>query len=144
LRIRRRTILFIVWSPLFLSCASSPKYRSGVGSGDGSVLYSSEFVQRGIASYYGREDNGKPTASGEIYDMNGITAAHRTLPFGTMLEVTNLENGKKVLVRVNDRGPFVGGRIIDLSVGAARRLGMLDNGTALVEIRVKRWGSGGK
>lgn len=88
------------------------------------------------ASYYGEAFDGRPTASGEIFDMNGYTAAHKTLPFGTLLEVTNLENGKKVVVRVNDRGPFVGNREIDVSKAAADSLGMLSRGIARVSIKV--------
>lgn len=88
------------------------------------------------ASYYGEAFDGRPTASGEIFDMNGYTAAHKTLPFGTLLEVTNLENGKKVVVRVNDRGPFVGNREIDLSKAAADSLGMLNRGIARVSIKI--------
>jgi len=87
------------------------------------------------ASYYGEEFNGRPTSSGEIFDMNAFTAAHKTLPFGTMLEVTNLANGKKVVVRVNDRGPFVPDRELDVSKGAAKALDMLGSGTAKVSIR---------
>src|SRR5213592_2659050 len=78
----------------------------------------------GIASWYGKPHHGKPTASGEIYDMNSLTAAHRTLPFGTRVRVVNLKNSRSVAVRINDRGPFTGGRIIDLSRAAARSLGM--------------------
>jgi rare lipoprotein A len=131
-----RDIVLIISMVTFLSCASSPRYRSGDQGSGGGTLYSSDFYQRGIASYYGRDFHGKRTASGEIYDMNGISAAHRTLPFRTILEVTNLDNGRKVTVRVNDRGPFVAGRIIDLSVGAARELRMLKAGTGMVEISV--------
>ncbi len=87
------------------------------------------------ASYYGEAFNGKPTSSGEIFDMNLYTAAHKTLPFGTLLEVTNLENGKKVVVRVNDRGPFVANRELDLSKAAAESLGMMRNGIARVSIK---------
>ena len=87
------------------------------------------------ASYYGEEFNGRPTSSGEIFDMNALTAAHKTLPFGTMLEVTNLANGKKVVVRVNDRGPFVPEREIDVSKGAAKALDMIGTGIAKVSIR---------
>ncbi len=139
-----RDIVLIMSMVTFLSCASAPKYRSGDQGSTGGTLYSSDFYQRGIASYYGRDFHGKRTASGEIYDMNGISAAHRTLPFRTLLEVTNLDNGRKVTVRVNDRGPFVAGRIIDLSVGAARELRMLKAGTAMVEIRVRQWGNSGE
>ena len=78
----------------------------------------------GIASYYGKKFHGKRTASGEIFDMYKVTAAHKTLPFGTRVLVTNLGNGRSVTVRINDRGPFVKGRIIDLSYEAARRIGI--------------------
>jgi rare lipoprotein A len=88
-----------------------------------------------IASYYGDEFQGRPTSSGELFDMNALTAAHKTLPFGTMLEVTNLANGKKVIVRVNDRGPFVDTRELDVSKAAAAKLGMIETGTARVSIR---------
>ncbi|MGP1437490.1 MAG: septal ring lytic transglycosylase RlpA family protein [Treponema sp.] len=88
-----------------------------------------------FASYYGEPFHGRPTSSGEPFDMNGYTAAHRTLPFGTMVEVTNLENGKKVIVRINDRGPFVGNREIDLSRAAAEALGMIGQGIARVSIK---------
>jgi len=88
-----------------------------------------------VASYYGAEFHGKPTSSGEIFDMNDLTAAHKTLAFGTILEVTNLESGKKVTVRVNDRGPFVADRELDVSKAAAEMLGMITTGTARVSIR---------
>ena len=87
------------------------------------------------ASYYGEAFNGRPTSSGEIFDMNAYTAAHKTLPFGTFLEVTNLENGKKVVVRVNDRGPFIANREIDLSKAAAESLGMITRGITRVSIK---------
>jgi rare lipoprotein A len=98
----------------------------------------SDFFQSGIASWYGDDFQGKTTANGEIYDMNKLTAAHQTLPFHTMVEVENLENGEKVLVRINDRGPFLKNRVIDLSLQAAKRLAMTDKGTAPVNIRVMR------
>lgn len=140
---RRVEALLIILAVCLLSCTSSPRYRSGGSGSGGGSLYSSDFYQKGIASYYGREFHGKRTANGEIYDMNGISAAHRTLPFSTLVEVRNLENGRKITVRVNDRGPFVPGRIIDLSVGAAKALGIFESGTAMVEIRVRRWGKDG-
>lgn len=87
------------------------------------------------ASFYGEPYNGRPTASGEIFDMNAFTAAHKTLPFGTIVEVTNLENGKKVIVKINDRGPFVGNREIDLSRAAAEKLGMIAQGITRVSLR---------
>ena len=97
---------------------------------------------RGIASWYGEKFHGKPTASGEIYDMHGLTAAHKELPLGTVVDVENLETGRTVRVRINDRGPFVRGRILDLSYGAARKIGMADAGLAKVEIRIVAVGNG--
>ena len=92
------------------------------------------FRQDGIASWYGKEFDGRPTASGEIYDSSKLTAAHPNLPFGTMLVVTNRHNDKKVTVRVNDRGPFVAARVIDVSRAAAEQLDMIVTGTAPVSI----------
>jgi len=88
----------------------------------------------GIASWYGTEFDGRATSSREIYDMNDLTAAHRTLPFGTYVMVTNLANGRSVVVRINDRGPFVRGRVIDLSYAAARVLDIVGPGTAKVRL----------
>lgn len=96
---------------------------------------SAGYVQRGIASWYGRDFHGLDTSSGERYDMHAMTAAHTTLPLPTWVEVTNLENGKRVVVKVNDRGPFVDSRLIDLSFAAATQLDMVRNGTARVEVR---------
>ncbi len=92
--------------------------------------------QRGLASWYGPKFHGKRTASGEIFNMYSMTAAHRTLPLGTYVRVKNLKNGRTVIVKINDRGPFVKGRIIDLSYEAARRLGMIKDGVVPVEITV--------
>ena len=92
--------------------------------------------QAGVASWYGRQFDNLPTASGERFDMNDMTAAHRTLPFGTQVRVKNLDNGREVIVRINDRGPFVSGRIIDLSYGAASKLKMMKQGLATVELTV--------
>jgi len=91
----------------------------------------------GLASYYGREHDGRRTASGEIFDMNEMTAAHRTLPFGTRVRVTDLANGRQVTVRINDRGPFRRGRILDLSYAAARKLGIVGRGVAKVRVAVE-------
>ncbi|RLB65313.1 MAG: septal ring lytic transglycosylase RlpA family lipoprotein [Deltaproteobacteria bacterium] len=90
--------------------------------------------QEGIASWYGRDFHGKRTSNGDIYDMNKLTAAHKELPLGSRVRVTNLENRRQVDVLINDRGPFVRGRIIDLSYAAAKALDMVDQGTALVRI----------
>ena len=96
---------------------------------------SSGYVARGIASWYGRDFHGLATSSGETYNMNAMTAAHTTLPLPTWVEVTNLVNGKRVVVKVNDRGPFVDNRLIDLSYAAATQLDMVRAGTARVEVR---------
>lgn len=92
--------------------------------------------QSGNASYYSYEFNKRKTASGELFNPEALTCAHRTLKFGTILKVTNLRNGEDVLVRVNDRGPFIQGRIIDLSLGAAKKIKMLKTGTAKVSIEI--------
>ncbi|MCF7984756.1 MAG: septal ring lytic transglycosylase RlpA family protein [Thiohalocapsa sp.] len=95
---------------------------------------SRDHVERGIASWYGPKFHGRKTSSGEIYDMHQMTAAHKTLPLPTYARVTNLENGRSAVVRINDRGPFVGDRVIDLSLAAAEKLDVVKNGTAEVEV----------
>lgn len=100
------------------------------------VMNSSDgFREEGVASWYGRDFHGKPTSSGEVYDMHELTAAHKTLPIPTWVEVTNLQNGKRVIVKVNDRGPFIDGRVIDLSLRAAEEIDMINAGTAPVQVR---------
>ena len=93
-------------------------------------------AEDGLASWYGGKFHGRLTSSGEVFNTNDLTAAHRTLPFGTVVKVTNLDNGKSVMVKINDRGPFVGGRIIDLSRAAAIQLGMIDSGVAHVSLQI--------
>ena len=95
---------------------------------------SENWSERGIASWYGPGFDGKRTASGEVYDMEDLTAAHKRLPFGTHVQVENLDNGLRTEVRINDRGPFVDDRIIDLSRAAARELDMIDEGIAQVRV----------
>ena len=109
---------------LLAACASGPK-RAKPG-----------LTQKGLASWYGADFHGRPTASGETYDMHRISAAHRTLPLGTTVKVKNLDNGRTLQVPITDRGPFVGGRILDLSRAAAEALGMLEAGLARVRITV--------
>ena len=105
-------------------------------------LFSAEaFAERskaraGNASYYGTRFHGRRTANGERFNMNAMTAAHKSLPFGTKVRVTNKRNGKSVVVRINDRGPYAHGRVIDLSKAAASRIGMLHSGTAPVKIDI--------
>lgn len=122
-------ILGLAWQ--LGGCASERYARPSTG-----------LTQRGVASWYGPDFHGKPTASGEVYDMHALTAAHRELPLNTVIEVTNLDNGRRVQVRVNDRGPFVRGRVLDLSYAAARELDMIGPGLARVEIRVVEVGKG--
>jgi rare lipoprotein A len=99
-------------------------------------------VQTGKATWYGGRFHGRLTASGEIFDQDALTAAHRTLPFHTKVRVTNRNNGRSVVVRINDRGPYGKGRVIDLSRAAARRLRMIDDGVVPVRIEVLELGNG--
>ena len=105
------------------------------------VLFSffGPYYETGIASWYGPGFHGNLTANGEVYDMNGISAAHKTLPFGTIVRVIDRETGHSIVVRINDRGPFIEGRIIDLSKGAAEELGMVERGIIEVGLRIVRW-----
>lgn len=127
------SVLLILWSVVSLPGCLVGK---GSGSTSGSGGIDPGVYQRGTASWYGEEFHGRPTASGEPFDMNALTAAHKTLPFGTMIDVTNSENARRITVKINDRGPFVEGRIIDLSKRAAIELGMVTSGTAQVELRI--------
>ncbi len=102
------------------------------------VFLNDRYGSVGIASWYGADWKGRKTASGERFDPDKLTAAHRRLALGAVVEVTNLSNGRKVKVRINDRGPYIRGRIIDLSRAAARRLGIIDEGLAKVRIRLVR------
>ncbi|MCR5085030.1 MAG: septal ring lytic transglycosylase RlpA family protein, partial [Succinivibrionaceae bacterium] len=102
------------------------------------------YIETGVASWYGPGFNGRSTSNGEIYNQKGYSAAHKNLPLPSYLKVTNLNNGKAVIVRVNDRGPFHGSRIIDLSEGAARHINMVGAGTAKVKIEYLKVGPGGE
>lgn len=108
-------------------CSSTPKSGGGAASGHS---------ESGQASYYGNEFHGRKTANGERFDQGKLTAAHRTLPFGTQVKVTNTQTGKSVTVRVNDRGPFVKGRVIDLSSSAFKAIASLNAGVVPVRIQV--------
>ena len=109
---------------------------TGCATTGGAYKGSRGYTERGLASWYGPGFHGKRAANGEIYDQDALTAAHRTLPFETVVEVRNRDNGQRVKVRITDRGPFVRGRIIDLSRAAAKQLDMIGPGIAPVEIRV--------
>ena len=134
---------------LFLtSCTVSPRYntKSSVSnlSKNSKKTYkknsSNTNKLRGISSWYGPNFHGKLTANGEVYDMYGTTAAHKTLPLNTIVRVTNLENGKSIILKINDRGPYVGDRILDCSFGAAKKLGFDNQGTTSVEIDIIEMG----
>jgi rare lipoprotein A len=140
-------ILFsMVWVSVFLSIgctksmSSAPSHREKLKPYRvGKTWYqpvsdAKGYRERGIASWYGKKFHGRKTSSGETYNMYAMTAAHKTLPLGTHLSVINLNNSKNVIVRINDRGPFVRGRIIDLSYSAAKKLEIVSSGTAPVEI----------
>jgi len=130
-------------------CVSRPRYRTHPPSdepsnsatdkatqGTSQPVSTKGAYQVGIASYYAHKFHGRPTASGEVFDMNGISAAHRVLPLGTIIRVTHLGNGLSLECKVNDRGPFVKNRVLDLSLGAAKRLKMVEAGTAKVKIEI--------
>jgi len=111
-----------------------PKPYKVLGKWYQPLPHANEFIQIGTASWYGKKFHGRRTSNGEIYNMYAVSAAHKTLPLGTYVRVTNLRNKRKLDVRINDRGPFVSGRVIDLSYGAGKRLGIIGTGTAPVKI----------
>ena len=119
-----------------IGCSVSPRFRTEPTPSEGKVLS----TEIGIASYYGKEFHGKKTASGEIFDMYKFSAAHQDYPLGTIVRVTNLSNGKSLVLKINDRGPFLKGRIIDLSYAAAEELDFVLEGTTTVKIEVLIWG----
>ena len=128
-------------------CASSPRYCASSMStaklskrGKSKKPIRHKKIMKGISSFYAEDFHGKLTANGEIYDMYGVTAAHKTLPLNTVARVTNLENGKSLILRINDRGPYVKGRILDCSYGAAKKLDFLNQGTTQVKIEIIEWG----
>lgn len=132
----KNTVLFLMVLIVFISfgCGSKKsskgyKYSDELKNVDG-------FTQTGIASWYGDKEHGNIAASGERFSMYDYTAAHKSLPFGTVVRVTNLENGKDVVVKINDRGPFIRGRIIDLSYSSAKSIGLVKTGVAKVKVEV--------
>ncbi len=153
--IRFKQCFFIICVLLLTSCSVAPRYSSGNQS-QAKKKYSPkpsnvkqtntksnnerDHKLKGISSWYGPNFHGKQTANGEIFDQYGITAAHKTLPLGTVVRVTNLDNGEWTILRINDRGPYVGDRILDCSYGAAIELGFKDLGTANVKVEIIDWG----
>lgn len=148
-RLLKVFILFIS-SILLISCTSAPRYHYSQPKTTNRtkplpmLTRGAQHTAIFTASYYGHNDgfHGKKTANGEIFDKNALTAAHKTLPFGTVLKVTYLKTGKSVNVKINDRGPFIAGRDIDLSYGAAVKLGLVKYGVGKVRVTVVKWGAG--
>ena len=124
---------------LILSCSSSPRYNTNPTAGK---YKDTKDTFYGISSHYGLNDgfDGNLTANGEIFDKDGISAAHKTLPLNSVVKVTNLENGKSLTLRINDRGPYIDGRILDCSYGAALKLDFVQQGTTEVKVKVIKWG----
>ena len=145
-----KTIMFLFVLFLVSACSVVPRYTSKnneqhINKPEQSINNYSESSESyetttGLASYYGKKFDGRTTSSGETYDMYGLTAAHPTMPFGTILHITNLKNSRSVIVRINDRMPEHPERIIDLSYGAADELDMLEDGVTTVQIDVLEWG----
>lgn len=127
---------------LFVGCSLSTRYSKSINENEKSEIKGFRILETetGTASYYADEFNGSKTANGEIYYMNALTAAHPTYPFNTELRVTNLQNGKSVEVRVNDRMPQFKNRILDLSLAAAKKIDMISAGIQEVKIEVISWG----
>jgi len=135
----------MIISLLSISCSNSPRYRTGsLPEKKGQIPLATKGkhakVLYGVSSYYGEDFHGKLTANGEVYDMYGVTAAHKTLPLNTVARVTNMENDKSIILRINDRGPYVAGRILDCSYGAAKKLGFVIQGTTKVKIEIIEFG----
>lgn len=132
--IKRNYLIYslLIFFLILTGCAYQREKGSGFPEDHGKRHNFSNYRQKGVASWYGPQFHGRPTASGEAYNMYAYTAAHRILPFQSKVRITNLKNKKKVVVRINDRGPFVKNRIIDLSYAAAKQLKMIGPGTAPV------------
>lgn len=124
---------------LILSCAPSPRYNNNEVNWK---YKDTKDTFYGISSYYGLNDgfDGNLTANGEIFDKDGISAAHKTLPLNSIVKVTNLSNGKSLTLRINDRGPYIDGRILDCSYGAALELDFVQEGTTEIKVKVIKWG----
>lgn len=141
-KINLKYFILLILTMIIAACSSSVRYtKSGERVKDINRTKESVLeVETGTASFYADEFNGKKTASGEIYDMNELTAAHPSYSFGTMVKVTNLKNGLSVEVRINDRMPSFKNRIIDLSLKAAKEIDMIRDGIQEVTIEVLKWG----
>ncbi len=134
----------LVLFTFILGCIPAPRYGHQLSNDKKNSVANSKVKHRktmsGVSSFYAEDFHGKVTANGETYDMYGLTAAHKTLPFNTIVKVTNLDNTKSLTLRINDRGPYAKGRILDCSYGAAVKLEFVEHGTARVKIEVIEFG----
>ena len=149
-------ILFFIIIVFISFCTSAPRYSTESNSvhqkpnrkpykaskNKNNKKVKHKKVINGISSFYAEDFHGKLTANGEVYDMYGLTAAHKTLPLNTICRVTNISNNKSLILRINDRGPYIKGRILDCSYGAAKKLDFINEGTTKVKIEVIEWGDG--
>ena len=156
MQMKNNTYLLIFLLVFLCDCASAPRYTTGSthlstkskasNTSNNKTSKSNNVkhrkVMNGVSSFYAEDFHGKLTANGEVYDMYGLTAAHKTLPLNTVCRVTNLANNKSLILRINDRGPYVQGRILDCSYGAAKKLDFINQGTTNVKIEVMEWGDG--
>ena len=149
-------IVYCIFILMLFSCIASPRYSSSSLDKQKTVKkYNYRLTSKGnpkpedvrvgdvitgVSSWYGPNFHGKLSANGEVFDQYGVTAAHKTLPLGTVARVTNIDNGKSLILRINDRGPYVGDRVLDCSSAAAKKLGFFNKGTANVKIEVIKWG----
>ena len=149
--------LFLVTLIFTIGCSSSPRYIKGSSpkySKPNKVRKSTPSkrgaktnkkhrkIMKGVSSFYAEDFHGKLTANGEVYDMYGVTAAHKTLPLNTVCRVTNVENDKSLILRINDRGPYIVGRMLDCSYGAAKKLDFIKQGKTKVQVDIIEWGDG--
>ena len=146
LLVRLFFVLIIIYA-----CSPSPRYKTNsqtskkntsfkVKKNKQNTFDKKKTIYNGVSSYYGPKFHGKLTANGEVFDMYGLTAAHKEIPFNTVVRVTNLDNNKSLILRINDRGPYIDGRILDCSYGAALKLDFVQQGTTEVKVRVIKWG----
>jgi len=140
MRLKIKLILSLNFLLILTACSSTSRYTKTYEDNDNKTEYRFLETQTGIASFYASEFQGKKTSSGEIYNMNDLTAAHPDYPFNTIVVVTNLKNNKSVQVRINDRMPNFKNRIIDLSLKAAEKIDMIRDGIQEVKVEVLKWG----
>jgi len=134
--------VILILSFVLFSCVSTPRYSSSFSASHQPNHKDSKNIFYGVSSFYGLDDgfDGNLTANGEVYDKDAISAAHKTLPLNSIVKVTNMKNERTVTLRINDRGPYIKGRILDCSYGAALKLDFVEQGTTEVKVEVIKWG----